>query len=164
MQMGSFELKVRRSAAMASSNGKTGESLLCISCRSRATSAGLHLRYRLQPILAHRLLIVMSNTHTMHDAACKDAGMARTQVMSCTLGQSCLHCLDVTFVRCAGGGQGPQYAIPMGSPFTSTGSMDLPDAPPAQQSVEESSDDEDESTVAVEATKVRSRIWLCSRL
>ena len=47
----------------------------------------------------------------------------------------------------------------MGSPFASTQSMDAPEAPAPspQQSIEESSDDEDESTIAVEATKVRSR-------
>ena len=58
----------------------------------------------------------------------------------------------------AGGAQAPQYAMQMGSPFASTQSMDGPEAPapPAQQSIEESSDDEDESTIAVEATKVSS--------
>ena len=58
------------------------------------------------------------------------------------------------------GKAGGQAAPFMASPFASTASMDSagpPVAPPAQQSVEESSDDEDESTIAVEANKVTWR-------
>ena len=50
--------------------------------------------------------------------------------------------------------------VPVGNPFSSTASMDFSDgqqpAAASQPSVDESTDDEDESLIAVEATKVRA--------
>ena len=80
----------------------------------------------------------------MFSRAVQDPGSAL-----CLSGTVCLSCHCALL-------QGPM-AVPMVSPFTSTSSMDgaeLAPAPASPPSVDESTDDEDETTVVVEATKV----------